>query len=538
MRAFAPVVLLLSFASLTAADTYPRQSAVDALHYRFAILLDERSARISGEATTTFRVLAPVDAIELDLISAEGERGMVVESVTHGVAPVAFTHTANRLRLPVAADVGAGAEVTYTITYGGTPADGLQVFTNMHGERVMFSEGWPNRARHWLPLIDHPYDKASGEMVVTAPAKWQVVSNGVLVEQVDVDDGRRRTHWKQSVPIASWLFALGVARFDAHHAGSVQGVPLQTWAFPQDRVAARALFEETSRRAMDFFAARVGPYPYDKLANVQASGFGGGMENATVIFYGEKGVASGLGPVVHEIAHQWFGNSVTERDWDDVWLSEGFATYFALLYQEQFEGRDAFAAALGRSRASILDSARKLPDTPVVHRNLSDMARVLNTFVYQKGGWVLHMLRREIGADSFWAGIREYYRRYRDGNASTDDLRQVMEQVSGRDLRTFFAQWLTRGGNPRVEASWTYDAARKALALTLRQTQPGDPYVLAVDVDVITPAGPRRETIRFETDSATVTLPLDVSPSAVTIDPDIWLLADIGFQPSAPGSQR
>jgi len=114
----------------------------------------------------------------------------------------------------------------------------------------------------------------------------------------------------------------------------------------------------------------------------------------------------------------------------------------------------------------------------------------------------------------------------------------VMEQVSGRDLRTFFAQWLTRGGNPRVEASWTYDAARKALALTLRQTQPGDTYVLAVDVDVITPAGPRRETIRFETDSATVTLPLDVPPSAVTIDPDIWLLADIGFQPSAPGSQR
>jgi aminopeptidase N len=304
-------------------------------------------------------------------------------------------------------------------------------------------------------------------------------------------------------------------------------VPLQTWAFPQDRAAARALFEETSRRAMDFFSTRVGPFPYEKLANVQASGFAGGMENATVIFYGEKGVASGRGPVVHEIAHQWFGNSVTERDWDDVWLSEGFATYFALLYQEQFDGRDAFVAALERSRASIFEAAQKQPETPVVHRNLTDMTSVLNPFVYQKGGWVLHMLRREIGTEQFWAGIREYYRRYRDRHASTADLRQVMEQVSGRNLETFFAQWLTRGGHPRVETSWTYAAAERRLDLTLRQTQPGDPYVLAVEVDIMTPAGAQRETVRLDGASATATLKVEATPSAVTIDPDTWLLADI-----------
>ena len=539
MRAvFVCVVLVVSSISWTAADTYPRQPAVDALHYRFAITLSEESARIAGEATATFRILAPVAAIELDLISAGGERGMVVKSVTRDGAPVAFTHATHRLQLPVPPAARAGDEVTYTIAYAGTPADGLQVFTNMHGARVIFSEGWPNRARHWLPMIDHPYDKASGEMIVTAPSKWQVVANGVLVEQVDLDDTRRRSHWKQGVPLPSWLFALGVARFDAHHAGTVQGVPLQTWAFPEDRTAARALFEETSRRAMDFFATRIGPYPYEKLANVQASGFGGGMENATVIFYGEKGVASGRGPVVHEIAHQWFGNSVTERDWDDVWLSEGFATYFALLYEEQFEGRDAFTASLARSRATILDSARERPGIPVVHRNLDDMERVLNTFVYQKGGWVLHMLRREIGADHFWTGIREYYRRYRDSNASTDDLRRVMEAVSMRDLGPFFTQWLTRGGNPHVEVNWTYDAARKRLDLSLRQTQPGEPYVLSVDVEVVTPANTHRETIRLEGLTATASVAIDAKPSRVTIDPDIWLLAEIRAQPSAVGLQR
>jgi aminopeptidase N len=137
------------------------------------------------------------------------------------------------------------------------------------------------------------------------------------------------------------------------------------------------------------------------------------------------------------------------------------------------------------------------------------------------------MLRREIGTDSFWAGIREYYRRYRDSNASTDDLRKVMEAVSKRDLERFFTQWLHRGGNPKVEAKWTYDPSRKRLELTLRQTQPGEPYSLNVDVDVVTPAGTRRETVRLDGRAATVTLKVDAEPSALRIDPDTWLLADI-----------
>src|SRR4029453_2363263 len=194
---------------------------------------------------------------------------------------------------------------------------------------------------------------------------------------------------------------IGVAKFDVHHAGLVQNVPLQTWVFPEDRDTGRAVFEDTSRRALDFFSERIGPFPYEKLANVQAAGYSGGMENATTIFYGEKGVAAGGAPVVHEIAHQWFGNSVTERDWDDVWLSEGFATYFALLFTEQFEGRDAFVEGLKRSRAQVLQLEQKLPDTPVIHRNLADMTKVLNNLVYQKGGWTLHMLRNEVGTDKF-----------------------------------------------------------------------------------------------------------------------------------------
>jgi aminopeptidase N len=340
----------------------------------------------------------------------------------------------------------------------------------------------------------------------------------------------RRTHWKQSVPIASWLYTLAVARFSSHSAGVVDGVPVQTWVFPQDRDAGQELFEDTSRRALQFFIANIGPYSYEKLANVQATGFTGGTEYASAIFYGEKGVSAGRAPVVHEIAHQWFGDSVTERDWDDVWLSEGFATYFALLFTEHDEGRDAFVDGLKRSRAQVLQLEQKLPDTPVIHRNLDDMTKVLNNLVYQKGGWFLHMLRQEVGTENFWTAIREYYRRYRNGNASTADLRAVFEQVSGKPLDWFFTQWLTRPGVPKIEGAWRYDAVRKQLEVTLSEAQAAEPYRVNLEVGISAKAGelPAVKTIALSARQGTFTFPLDTAPASVVLDPNTTLLMDAG----------
>jgi aminopeptidase N len=400
----------------------------------------------------------------------------------------------------------------------------------MHGERSFFGENWPNQVRNWLPMIDHPYDKATGEFIVTAPAHYQVVANGLLIEEMDLPNNLRRTHWKQSVPIASWLYTIAVARFSSHFAGSIDGVPIQTWVFPQDREAGQQLFEDTSRRALQFFAANIGPYPYEKLANVQATGFTGGTEYASAIFYGEKGVSSGHGPVVHEIAHQWFGNSVTEHDWDDVWLSEGFATYFTLLFTEHDAGRDAFVDGLKRSRAQVLQLEQKLPDTPVIHRNLADMRKVLNGLVYQKGAWVLHMLRQEVGTANFWTAIREYYRRYRDRNASTDDLRAVFEQVSGKKLDWFFTQWLNRAGVPKIEGVWRYDAGRRIVHVTLTQSQPTAAFRVKLDVGIVAQPGepPKSHTIEMSAKQASFTFPLDAAPAAVTLDPNTTLMMEAG----------
>ena len=332
------------------------------------------------------------------------------------------------------------------------------------------------------------------------------------------------------MPIASWLHALGVARFTAHHAGRVKDIPLQTWVFPQDRDTGLALFEDLSRRTLAFFIDHIGPYAYEKLANVQAVGISGGMELASAIFYGEKDVAAGRAPVVHEIAHQWFGNAVTERDWDDVWLSEGFATYFTLLFTEHDGGRDAFVDGLVKSRPQVLELEQKLPDTPIIHRNLADMKKVLNGLIYQKGGWVLHMLRAEVGTETFWTAIREYYRRYQNQNASTADLRAVFEQVSGKNLDWFFAQWLTRPGVPRLEGTWRYDAVKKQVEVNLTQAQTTAAYRLNVDVGIATAPGalPTVERVEMTAKTAMLVFEAATEPGSVTIDPGTWMLIEMG----------
>ncbi len=502
-----------------AGDTYPRQTGIDAQHYIFRLTLSDDTDEIAGEASVEFRFVKDnVVEVALDLA-----KGMTVTAVTPGH----FEHQSDRLMITLATPPRAGEIRQFTIRYHGIPADGLRIGTNKYGERTFFSQNWPNHAREWLPMIDHPYDKATSEFIITAPAKYQVVANGLLQEETDLGDGRRLTHWKQSVPIASWLNAIGVAQFASRHFGTIHGIPLQTWVFHQDRDAGIVTFEGPVRQAMEFYMDHIGPCSYEKLANVEAAGLNGGTEHASAIFYGEKSVTNrpATNLVAHEIAHQWFGDSVTEKDWDDVWLSEGFATYFTLLCTEHYEGRDAFVTGLKKSRDIVFASEKKTSGVRVRHNNLSDMKKVLNQLVYQKGGWTLHMLRGEVGTDKFWAGIRDYYRRYRDASASTEDFRKVMEEVSGKDLGWFFDQWLNRAGSPVVDGGWRYDSTSKKIILELTQIQPGDAYRLPLEFGI----SERTEKIEMTRKQQRFEIAADQQPSSVILDPNTWALIEARF---------
>jgi aminopeptidase N len=459
---------------------------------------------------------------------------MTVSGVSIGDISLRYTHLLDRLTVKLQAPSKTGDIRQYDVQYHGVPAGGLKALANKYGERCFFSVNWPAFAHQWLPMIDHPYDKATSEFLVTAPSKYQVVANGTLVEQIDVGDGRRMTHWKQSQPIASWLNNIGVAQFAMRNFATVRGVPLSTWVFRQDRESGVASLETPMRQAIEFFGDSVGPYPYEKLGGVEAAGMSGGMEHASEVFYGQSSIGKGplAGLVWHEVSHQWFGDSVTEKDWDDVWLSEGFATYFASLALEHIEGRDAFVASMKRSRTAILAVEKKSPQPPVVHDNLAEIAggRAPAEIVYDKGAWTLHMLRGITGNEKFWAGMREYYRRFRDGSASTADFRQVMEEAAGADLAWFFQQWLYRAGSPAVEGTWSYNAQSKMVELDLAQTQIGDVFRLPLDVAVSAHGAPAKiEKIELNAKRQTFEIASAAEPVDVELDPEARVLMDVKF---------
>jgi len=535
------ILLLVSVVALVdvGADTYPKNLRVDVLNYRFALELQDQDDRIAGTADIDLRfVAAGESSLRFDLINLDSAtgRGMTVSAVSANGAGLAFAHQDGALTITLPRRFEPGQRLRLQIAYAGVPASGLKIANNKHGDRTFFSDNWPDKARNWLPTVDHPYDKATSEMVVTAPAHYQVISNGLLVEETDLPGNRRRTYWRQSVPIAPWLYVLGVARFAVQHVDTFQGKAIQTWVYAQDRDAGFHDFAVPTRDVLEFYSDKVGPFSYEKLANVQSNSVSGGMEAASAIFYSEGSVVGDRNVrwrnvVIHEIAHQWFGNAVTESDWDDVWLSEGFATYFTLLYIEHAYGRDEFLSGLESSRQRILEFDKQRPDYRVVHDNLSDMSQVTTGQIYQKGAWILHMLRGIMGDEAFWAGIRSYYRAHQDGHATTADFRGEMERASGKDLRVFFDQWLTRGGLVRLDGDWTYSAGAKSIAIRLAQRDRARLFTMPLQVGVYTAGGttPVITTVQLSDASHEFQIAVGQRPDRVVLDPNRVVLMESEF---------
>ncbi len=519
-------------------DTYPKNPGIDAISYAFTIELSDSSDVLVGELDLDLRfVMAGVKSVRLDLTNvsdAHGGKGMVVSGVMMDGATMQYTHRNDELLVPLTVAPAVNKRARLVVRYRGTPVTGLRIGKNRHGDRTFFSDNWPNKARQWLPTIDHPYDKATSEFIVTAPSHYQVVSNGLQVELTDVPGGRRRTHWKNSVPIAPWLYVLGAARFAVQRVGTFDGKPIETWVYPQERDAGFADFATPTKDVLAFYSEYVGPFAYERLANIQSNSVSGGMEAASAILYSENSV-TGTGSVrwrnvvIHEVAHQWFGNAVTESDWDDVWLSEGFATYFTLLYIEHAYGRDEFLRGLESSRKSVMAYDSLHPAYTIVHDNLSRMEDVTSSQTYQKGSWTLHMLRGVVGQDAFQRGIRSYYQRHFNGTATTADFRRAMEEASGRELGWFFEQWLYRPGQLRIAGSWTYDARAKQVRVSLEQRQ-GDENLIRMPIEIGVymkgQASPTIERVQLDAKSHLFTINAASAPDDVRLDPNAWVLMD------------
>ena len=502
---------------------------VDVQRYEFRVALSYVADRIEGQAHVEFRVASDTTtALPLDLVSVRPDGiGMTVAGVTLDGAPARFSHRNDRLTVALGRTM-RGTEHRVSVTYTGVPADGLIIGVNRHGSRTFFADHWPNRARNWLPVVDHPSDKALVAWAVTAPATYQVVANGRLVEETDLDEGFRLTRWATDRPIATKIAVIGVAQFAVEHRRPVvaAGVPVEveTWAYPEDRAAGFADFASADS-ALVVLADLLGPFPYEKLANVQSTTRFGGMENAGAIFYDENGVTgtgANASTVVHEVAHQWFGDLVSETDWPHLWLSEGFATYLTHVYAERARGPEALRAGLARDRARVVAFAQSDPQRMLVDTTFTDPLELLNAYSYQRGSWTLHLLRRTLGDDAFFAGLRLYLARHADANADTDDLQAALEEASGQNLAAFFAQWTRRPGLPRVDAAWS--VARGETVVKLRQS--GVPYVLSLAVEAVDASGNTARVVADVAGNETV-VRFPFAATAVALDPDVDALADL-----------
>ncbi len=533
--------LLLCITFSFAEDKYPKNPKVDILNYVFRIELSDDTDEIKCEVTIDVSYKGGVDVLRLDLTKSSealGNKGMTVSKVlAAGGKEFSYSHVGEELKINLPEASYLNQRSSYTVFYSGIPATGLKIANNKYGDRTFFSDNWPDKARNWLAVVDHPYDKATSEFVVTAPDHYQVVSNGLMVEETDLGDGNRVTHWKQSVPIASWLYVMGVAEFAVQHVDDFDGKAIQTWVYRQDKEAGFYDFAEPTKKALEFYSDYIGPFSYEKLANIQSNSVSGGMEAASAILYSESSVVGDRNErwrnvVIHEIAHQWFGNAVTEYDWDDVWLSEGFATYFTSLFIEHQYGHDAFMEQMASSKKRVDNFNAQNPGYTIVHNNLEDMSKVTTGQTYQKGSWILHMLRGIMGEELFWEGIRAYYSKYQNLNATTADFRREMEEVSGRDLEVFFDQWLYKPGAMVIEGGWEYNKIRQELEISLNQVQKdGSLFEMPIQVAIYKQGEKVRliKTLEIKEKTNSFSFALDFEPEKVILDPDSWVLMESTF---------
>ena len=505
------------------------------LHYDVELNFDDQlSGFTSARTRVTVEVLSQtLNTIDLDF----GE--LPIDSVLVSDKPAQFERTSETLNIQLAQAAKRGDTLAVTVNYHGHPKDGLIFAKDRDGKPSATGDNWPNRVHYWIPSLDHPSAKATVSFTISAPQRYEVTANGKFIT---LTGNAATSHWKYEEAKAIPPYCMIVAV----NQGAIintpyQAVPLMYNVPQKDREYAPQGFSAAAP-SLSFFSQTIAPYPYEKLALIIGATHFGGMENSSAIVFpstlfeprpNQKTSARFSIPthleevVAHEIAHQWFGDSVTESTWADLWLSEGFATYFAGLLIQKEDGEDAFRTYM-RDAAQRYFNFEKQAAVPIHDTETKNLMALLNPNNYEKGAWVLHMLRSRLGDEAFFKGLRDYYNAHKEANATTEDLREALEKSSGKDLKEFFTRWVYGSGHPRYELGWAMERASvKSVTVRLNQLQAGDAFLDPVPVEFTVSGKNERRTIVPTGKSTEVTIQLPGNPSAVTIDPDDTLLKEV-----------
>lgn len=537
------LLALLLFSVFTLALGQRRERVVDTwrpTHYDVSLRLNDQLTELtSAQTNIAIQVIkAPLNMIDLDF----GQ--MTVDSVKYMNAPVRFEQQHGKLNVYLPRPMNRNDVFTIEVNYHGRPAEGLILTMDKAGKPSATGDNWPDRVHNWIPCLDHPSAKATVNFKVTAPARDTVVANGQLAATTNNPDSTRTWSYTEARAIPPYCMIIAVGEYAQSQLSTDTRTPLAYYVPLTDKNSAVRGFN-SAQPAVQFFSEKVAPYPYEKLALIVGATRYGGMENSSAIVFSSGlfntpldaqpqsrsfHVRRGLIEVTaHEIAHQWFGDSVSIKTWSDLWLSEGFATYFAALFTERFDGREAFREYMQRQAKSYFAYEQERR-APIYDTETEDLMKLLNGNNYQKGAWVLHMLRGQLGDEVFFKGIHDFYVRHAEKNASTEDLRAALERVSGKNLKEFFARWIYGSGHPRYEAAWVWRASkggRGTLTIQLRQTQEDAPFLTPLPVEIVLAKKIQRVTLTPTDRTASLSVPLSSKPVDVRIDPDETILKEL-----------
>lgn len=495
----------------------------DVNYYRCRWEIDPAVRYISGSVTVYFTITTPASSVTLDMMNT-----LVADSVKQRQNNLSFNQVNNTIDINFPVSLGTGTKDSFSIYYKGIPAEtgfGSFIQSSHAGTPVIWSLSEPYGARDWWPCKNGLDDKADSiDIYVTHPSVYKAAANGILQSEIAVAGGKTITHWKHRYPIATYLIAMAVTNYAVFNNTVQLGpvtLPMQTHCYPENLV----LFQNNTQKvldAMQFFHANFGDYPFikEKYGHVQF-GWGGGMEHQTATFI----VTPDESLMAHELGHQWFGDKLTTHSWQDIWLNEGFATYLAAVYMEK-----TYPANTSTNRKAVINNITSQPGGSVKVDDTTSVGRIFSSRLsYNKGSYLLYMLRWIMGDSTFGRAIKNYQAdpglAYNFTN--TQQLKSHLEQASGKDLTTFFNQWYTGQGYPSYNVQWS-QLGNSSVKITMNQTtsHPSVPFFeMPVALKFKNATQEKTVVVDNRVNGEIFTRNIGFVADTVLVDPEYWIIS-------------
>ena len=544
MKPLAALLLFLAAVTAQAQSVFPvrdssgesRNRSYDVLHYKIEVSIDDKKKSVDGTVTTTLIPFFP----QLRTIEFDAEK-LDIRRVWMGTKTLKFNVLPKTLEIQLDKPYSSRDTLTVSVQYSCTPKKGLYFTQPDSGypEKPLqiWTQGEDMDNHFWFPCYDYPNDRATSEVIATVAGNYTLVSNGKLVSvREDKKNGTKTWFWSQTKPHVSYLIMLAAGNYALlkDKAGSL---PLEYYVYPKNVEDAKVCFAETPGM-IQFFARKIGiDYPWDKYAQVLIADFNeGGMENtsattlmddATVYDARTRVDESPVSLIAHEMAHQWWGDLVTCKDWRHLWLNEGFASYFDPLYFEYSRGRDEFEYIMSQQQQNGINTDKHQGRKPVVS------VGSYGSNVYSRSAAILHMLRFVLGDDMFWRAIHHYLEKHQYTTVETNDLKRAIEEATGQNLYWFFDQWFYKAGHPVFDVTYDWSDSARVVHMKVTQTQTIDSltgiFRTPVAVQVVTPSGSVLDTVDVLSRDTVYTIQAPAKPHMVHFDKGNWLLKEVNF---------